>query len=184
MPTRREMGKFELQRLAKDARWARKWARIGSKYRKPVKESEVETIREPVLEEPVETVVKAPLTESITELQPSIGVPEVSQRQEELEEPESVLTGLLENPFFETPSEFIFKLPNGNEVGRAKDVNEFYEFIRRGPLDSILHHTNEEHFSPWLEYKGYKKLAKKIKNIKGNTKKTRKRLLKLIARNL
>ncbi len=80
-------------------------------------------------------------------------------------------------------SEFIFRLPNGNEVGRANNLDDFLELIRRGPLDSILYHANEEHFSPWLEFKGHKKLAKKIKNIKGTNKRVRKRLLKIISRN-
>lgn len=187
MPNGKKLGKFELQRLAKDARWTRKWARIESRYRRPIKESEVEKIKEPVLQEPIETPFKTPLTGFIGEPapQPSAGIPgEPAPPEEPIEEPESVLTGLLENPFFETPSEFIFKLPDGNEVGKAKDLQEFCEFVRRGPLDSILHHANEDHFSPWLEYKGYKKLARKIKNIKGTSKKTRKRLLRLISRNL
>lgn len=181
MLTKEKMGKFELQRLAKDIRWAGKWARIESRYRKARKEPVAEPI-EPI-QETIETAFKTPLTESITEPQ-FVAIPKEPELPEEpIEEPESLLTGILENPFFETSSEFVFKLPDGKEVGRANDLQAFHEFVRRGPLDSILHHANEDHFSQWLEYKGYKKLAKKIKNIKGTSKKTRKRLLKLISRN-
>lgn len=147
---------------------------------------EEEPSKEIVAEEPEEAEEKveqieqeAEETESeskVVEQQITEGIQMISQKPPILEMPglEQLVVG--------HSKEFIFRMPNGQEVGRAQNLDEFAEMVRRSPLESVTFHTNEDHFSHWLELKGYKKLAEKIKNIKGTSKKTRKRILKLISR--
>ncbi|MEW6329629.1 MAG: hypothetical protein AB1468_05975, partial [Candidatus Micrarchaeota archaeon] len=50
--------------------------------------------------------------------------------------------------------EFVFKTPEGREVGRARNAAEFVSLIKQVPLTSVLYHANGGHFSPWLEFIG------------------------------
>lgn len=173
MISKKIIPKYELEKQAREARWASKWA-IREIARKGRKFEEITKPEKPILEEmttPEVSIQEQPTPEKI---------PEVT-----LEAPKEVIVEEATTPIEPVPdiSEFVFRMPSGEEIGRAKNLEEFSEIIRRGPLDSILYHANEEHFSPWLEFKGYRKLAKKVKNIKGASKKVRKKLLKLISRN-
>ncbi len=46
--------------------------------------------------------------------------------------------------------DFVFRLPNGQEVGRAKNIAEFQRVIKKVPLESILYHGAKNDFSRWL----------------------------------
>ena len=46
--------------------------------------------------------------------------------------------------------DFIFRLPNGKEVGRASDLTELEAQLRRVPDASITYHSERNHFSHWL----------------------------------
>ena len=46
--------------------------------------------------------------------------------------------------------EFVFKLPSGVVVGRAKNLREFKEIIKVAPLDCVLYHAKGKHFGAWL----------------------------------
>jgi CheY-like chemotaxis protein len=47
--------------------------------------------------------------------------------------------------------DFIFKTPDGNEVGRATNIKELEEQLKIAPEESILYHAERNHFSIWLK---------------------------------
>lgn len=47
--------------------------------------------------------------------------------------------------------DFIFKLPDGSEVGRATDLKTLEEQLTIVPDESILFHAEKNHFSNWLK---------------------------------
>ena len=73
--------------------------------------------------------------------------------------------------------EFVFRLPNGQEVGRAKDINEFTDRLKTVPLQSVLYHANKNHFGGWLEFINESGVASRIKNVKGDSEDVRKTIL-------
>jgi len=79
----------------------------------------------------------------------------------------------------EPGKEFVFRMPDGREVGKAKDLSEFFSVVKNAPLSSILYHANGEHFSPWLKMLGQQNLAEKIKSFKGISEQVRENILKL-----
>ena len=54
---------------------------------------------------------------------------------------------MLENFGF---GDFVFRLPGGQEVGRAIDLRELGEMLRVVPIESVRHHAAHDHFSNWL----------------------------------
>ena len=46
--------------------------------------------------------------------------------------------------------DFVFRLPDLTEVGRAKDMNELEEQLQKVPAESIVYHAQKNHFSHWL----------------------------------
>lgn len=47
--------------------------------------------------------------------------------------------------------DFIFKTPEGIEVGRASNLHELVVRIQEAPDESILYHSERNHFSNWLK---------------------------------
>jgi CheY-like chemotaxis protein len=47
--------------------------------------------------------------------------------------------------------DFIFRLENGDVVGRASNLNELEEELKKVPEESILYHASRNHFSNWLK---------------------------------
>ncbi len=47
--------------------------------------------------------------------------------------------------------DFIFRLPDGTEVGRAHDLRTLEEFVATVPAASIAYHSERNHFSKWLK---------------------------------
>lgn len=47
--------------------------------------------------------------------------------------------------------DFVFRDKDGNEVGRAHNLNELEDQLRRVPDESILYHASRNHFSNWLK---------------------------------
>lgn len=76
--------------------------------------------------------------------------------------------------------EFIFRMPDGREVGKARSIADFVRMVKIAPLSSVLNHANGGHFSPWLETMGEKELAEKIKDIKGNDEPVRKKIVQAL----
>jgi hypothetical protein len=61
--------------------------------------------------------------------------------------------------------EFIFRNPDGTEISRAKTLGEFKERISQIPSDSILFHSEANHFSAWLMARGEIEIARKLKPL-------------------
>ena len=47
--------------------------------------------------------------------------------------------------------DFVFRMPDNNEVGRARNMKEFEEQLRVVPDESIQYHGQRNHFSSWLK---------------------------------
>ena len=61
--------------------------------------------------------------------------------------------------------DFVFRLPNDSdrEVGRAKDMNELEEQLQTVPAESIVFHSQSNHFSHWLMARTEFALAAKLR---------------------
>ncbi|OFW58858.1 MAG: histidine kinase [Actinobacteria bacterium RBG_16_64_13] len=47
--------------------------------------------------------------------------------------------------------DFVFQLPDGTQVGRAKNMNSLLEMLRTVPLESVTYHAERNDFSRWLK---------------------------------
>jgi CheY-like chemotaxis protein len=59
--------------------------------------------------------------------------------------------------------DFVFRLPDASEVGRAKDMNELEEQLQTVPAQSIVFHSQSNHFSHWLMARTEFALAAKLR---------------------
>jgi CheY-like chemotaxis protein len=59
--------------------------------------------------------------------------------------------------------DFVFRLPDATEVGRAKDMNELEEQLQSVPEESIVFHSQSNHFSHWLMARTEFALAAKLR---------------------
>ena len=59
--------------------------------------------------------------------------------------------------------DFVFRLPDRSEVGRAKDLNELEEQLQTVPAESIVFHAQSNHFSHWLMARTEFALAAKLR---------------------
>ena len=59
--------------------------------------------------------------------------------------------------------DFVFRLPDASEVGRAKDMNELEEQLQIVPDESIVFHSQSNHFSHWLMARTEFALAAKLR---------------------
>ncbi|MDD5337042.1 MAG: hypothetical protein PHS02_01005 [Candidatus ainarchaeum sp.] len=59
--------------------------------------------------------------------------------------------------------DFVFRLPDGTEVGRAADPKELKKLIRSLPIESIAHHADNNEFSGWFEKMGLSRLAAQVR---------------------
>ncbi len=47
--------------------------------------------------------------------------------------------------------DFVFRMPDGREVGRARDLRELEEQLATLPVDSVVYHAERNHFSKWFK---------------------------------
>src|SRR5579859_5354610 len=59
--------------------------------------------------------------------------------------------------------DFVFRMPDQSEVGRAKDLNELEEQLQTVPAESIVYHSQSNHFSHWLMARTEFSLAAKLR---------------------
>ena len=59
--------------------------------------------------------------------------------------------------------DFVFRMPDQSEVGRAKDLNELEEQLQTIPADSLMYHAQRNHFSHWLMARTEFALAAKLR---------------------
>ncbi|UCH19904.1 MAG: phosphoenolpyruvate synthase PpsA [Deltaproteobacteria bacterium] len=64
--------------------------------------------------------------------------------------------------------DFIFRLPDGNEVARASNLREMEEILPSVPEESILYHGARNDFSSWLMARSEILLASKLKPSKAS----------------
>ena len=76
--------------------------------------------------------------------------------------------------------EFVFKMPDGRVVGRAKNVPELANLIKTAPLDAVLFHAKGAHFAPWLNMLGENALVAKLRGLQINDKTIRVALLRVL----
>lgn len=67
---------------------------------------------------------------------------------------------MLENFGF---GDFVFRLPDGREVGRARDLQSMATALEQVPLDAILFHARRNHFSNWLRARTEFALARRMR---------------------
>ena len=59
--------------------------------------------------------------------------------------------------------DFVFRMPDQREVGRAKDLNELEEQLQTVPPESLMYHAQRNHFSHWLMARTEFALAAKLR---------------------
>ena len=59
--------------------------------------------------------------------------------------------------------DFVFRLPDGTEVGRAADLAELARVLAQVPDESILYHAGSNHFSNWLMARTEFELARRLR---------------------
>jgi CheY-like chemotaxis protein len=59
--------------------------------------------------------------------------------------------------------DFAFRLPDGSEVARARDLNELEARLHEVPAQSIAYHSERNHFSRWLRARTEFALAQKLR---------------------
>jgi len=62
--------------------------------------------------------------------------------------------------------DFIFRLENGKEVGRAADLYSMVQMLKTVPAESILYHSSNNHFSKWLMARTEFEIAYSLRPIK------------------
>ncbi|NHJ46831.1 MAG: hypothetical protein FK733_03495 [Asgard group archaeon] len=58
---------------------------------------------------------------------------------------------------------FVFKKGKGKVVGQSKDIISFHKQIRKVPIESLVYHGMNDHFSNWLYARGEFEIAEKLK---------------------
>jgi len=64
--------------------------------------------------------------------------------------------------------DFVFHLPDGSEVARARDLREMEKQLATIPADSVAHHASHNHFSIWLMARSEFDLAKRLRPRKAS----------------
>lgn len=59
---------------------------------------------------------------------------------------------------------FVFRTPEGVELSRARNMEEFVEKMRAVPPECLLYHATRNHFSAWLMARGEVRFARIIRN--------------------
>ncbi len=59
--------------------------------------------------------------------------------------------------------DFVFRMPDGREVGRAHDLRELIEKLAEVPAESIAWHGSKNHFSNWLKARTEFALAERLR---------------------
>ncbi|HPG87653.1 MAG TPA: hypothetical protein PLQ29_13220, partial [Spirochaetales bacterium] len=58
----------------------------------------------------------------------------------------------------------MFRTPEGVELSRARNMEEFVEKMRAVPPECLLYHATRNHFSAWLMARGEVRFARIIRN--------------------
>lgn len=80
--------------------------------------------------------------------------------------------------------EFVFRLPDGVEVDRARTVRQLRQRLHTIPDESLLYHASHDHFSNWLLARTRFRLAEELKPVKITEFKTTEGLRRYIIRKI
>ena len=80
--------------------------------------------------------------------------------------------------------DFIFRLPDGDEVARARDLEQLVGRLREVPPEVFELHGSRDHFSTWLFIHGEHELALRLRAIRETSEVTRAQAIKLISETL
>jgi hypothetical protein len=83
-------------------------------------------------------------------------------------------------PSAEPGKEFVFRLRNGTEVGRARTLSEFLAKLKTVPVESVDYHFSGHHFSPWLRYIRLNDLAGSIERLNSRGERLRQEIIDLV----
>ena len=61
---------------------------------------------------------------------------------------------------------FVFRGPDGTELARARNMEEFERLLLQVPTDSLLLHGKRNHFSAWLTARGEIRFARILRNYR------------------
>jgi CheY-like chemotaxis protein len=61
--------------------------------------------------------------------------------------------------------DFVFRNMQEEEIGRAKNIYQFEQMLKEVPEESLLYHSDRNHFSAWLAAHGELKIAASIRHI-------------------
>jgi hypothetical protein len=59
--------------------------------------------------------------------------------------------------------DFVFRMPDGTEVARARDLNQLEALVHEVPAECIAHHSARNHFSHWMMARTEFALAQKLR---------------------
>ncbi len=59
--------------------------------------------------------------------------------------------------------DFVFQMPDGEKVARARNMREFAAILKRVPVESLFYHTSRNHVSIWLRARTEFELAEKLR---------------------
>jgi CheY-like chemotaxis protein len=62
--------------------------------------------------------------------------------------------------------DFVFRLPDGSEIGRASNLRQMETILPSIPDESVFYHSKRNHFSSWLMARAEVMLANKLKPVK------------------
>jgi CheY-like chemotaxis protein len=62
--------------------------------------------------------------------------------------------------------DFVFRLPDGSEVGSASDLKTLEEMLEKVPAESLAYHGKRNDFSTWLKARTELALAEKLRPVK------------------
>lgn len=62
--------------------------------------------------------------------------------------------------------DFVFRTPEGEEIGRAAHLEELREHLRTIPAESLVYHASHNHFSAWLMARGEIQIAQVVLRAK------------------
>jgi hypothetical protein len=62
--------------------------------------------------------------------------------------------------------DFVFRMPDGSEITRARNLRELREKLRFVPDEALLYHASRDHFSNWLKARTRFELSNRLKPVK------------------
>jgi CheY-like chemotaxis protein len=76
--------------------------------------------------------------------------------------------------------DFVFRWPDGREVGRAGDLRGLSRLLAAVPAEVFEYHGRRDHFSTWLFIHGEHELARRLRRIRETSEVTRAQAIALI----